>query len=387
MPERLLTLTACAALLTACGDPTPEPAPDAGGADAWAWELPEGFPEPRVPEDNPMSAVKVELGRRLFYDTRMSLDGTFSCGTCHLQELAFTDGRAQGLGVTGQLHPRSSMSLANVAYFATLNWANPNETALEHQALGPMFGTEPVELGLADREDELFATLGADPTYVDLFARAFPEADGAISVDTITKALAAFQRTLISGSSPFDRYVRGDSDALSESAVRGLDLFFGEQLECFHCHNGFTLADSVDHSGQAFVERPFHNTGLYNLDPLGSYPERNEGLFTHTGKLEDMGRFRAPSLRNIAVTAPYMHDGSIPDLDGVIDHYAAGGRTIAEGEYAGVGAENPNKSEFVTGFVLTDQERADLKAFLESLTDEAFLTDPRFSDPFEQDAE
>ncbi len=112
MSERTL-IVALAACLTACGNPTPEPAPDAGAPEEWVWELPEGFPEPRVPEDNPMSSVKVELGRRLFYDTRMSLDGSFACATCHLQELAFTDGRANGLGVTGQLHPRSSMSLAN----------------------------------------------------------------------------------------------------------------------------------------------------------------------------------------------------------------------------------------------------------------------------------
>ena len=334
-----------------------------------------------------MSEVKVELGRRLFYDTRMSLDGTFACATCHLQELAFTDGFDRPKGVTGQFHPRSSMSLGNVAYYATLNWANPNETTLEHQALGPMFGTEPAELGLADREDVLIDTLADDPLYPDLFRRSFPDTEDPISVDSITRALAAFERTLITGSAPFDAYVRGDSTAISESAKRGIDLYFGEELECFHCHGGFNLADSVDHTGQLIGSTPFHNTGLYNLDPLGSYPERNEGLFTHTGKLEDMGRYRAPSLRNIAVTAPYMHDGSVPDLDAVLDHYAAGGRTIDQGEYAGVGSENPNRSEFVNGFVLTEQDRADLKALLAAFTDESFLTDPRFSDPFPQEAD
>jgi cytochrome c peroxidase len=176
--------------------------------------------------------------------------------------------------------------------------------------------------------------------------------------------------------------VAGDEAALSASALRGQDLFFSEELECFHCHGGFNFSDSVATETTNIIEVMFHNTGLYNLGGTGDYPPENTGLHALTGVPTDMGRFRAPSLRNIAKTAPYMHDGSIATLDEVLDHYAAGGRTIEEGPFAGVGADNPYKSEFVTGFSLTPDERADLLAFLESLTDETFLTDPRFASPF-----
>jgi cytochrome c peroxidase len=233
---------------------------------------------------------------------------------------------------------------------------------------------------MGGREAELIARLEADADYKARFAAAFPEEGGAITLLGITRALAAFQRTLISGDSPYDRWQRGEGE-VSEAVKRGRELFFSERLECFHCHGGFNFADSVNHEGQVFPEAAFHNTGLYNLDALGSYPAGGEGVFEITGDLLDMGRFRAPTLRNIAVTAPYMHDGSIATLSGVIDHYARGGRKIEEGPSAGDGSMNPHKSEFVSGFIITEAERADLIAFLESLTDEAFLTDPALGPP------
>jgi cytochrome c peroxidase len=138
----------------------------------------------------------------------------------------------------------------------------------------------------------------------------------------------------------------------------------------------------VQHDGTVLVEVMFHNTGLYNIGGTGAYPPDNQGIYAFTHVDGDMGRFRAPTLRNIAKTAPYMHDGSIPDLDGVIDHYAAGGRTITSGPYAGVGSASPYKSELIKGFTLTTDERSDLRAFLESLTDDALLGDPAFADPW-----
>jgi cytochrome c peroxidase len=153
-------------------------------------------------------------------------------------------------------------------------------------------------------------------------------------------------------------------------------------LECHHCHTGFNFSDSTRHINTGFVSTPFHNTGLYNLDGQGSYPRGNTGVFELTGKENDMGRFRAPSLRNVALTAPYMHDGSVATLQEVINLYAAGGRNITEGEFAGDGRRNPHKSGFVSGFNISDQSKADLVAFLESLTDERFIQNPRFSDPF-----
>jgi cytochrome c peroxidase len=331
-----------------------------------------------------MTAAKVELGRYLFYDTRLSVNGRQSCASCHDQSKAFTDGKARAVGATGETHPRSSMSIVNIAYTPVLTWANPNMKRLERQALVPMFGEHPVELGLSGKETEALARLKAEERYHRLFPESFPGEAEPFTIDNVTKAIAAFERTLISGDSPYDRYLNGDKRAISLSAKRGEALFFSERLECFHCHGGFNFSQSVDHEGKAFAEIEFHNTGLYNLDGKGAFPKDNTGAYEITGRPEDMGKFRAPSLRNIAVTAPYMHDGSISTLEEVIDHYAAGGRTIRAGEYKGVGSASPHKSAFVKGFKLTAQEKRDLIAFLKSLTDEKFLRDPRFSDPWTQ---
>ena len=362
----------------ASGEPRALP----GDSGDWEWSLPPGVPTPRVPEDNPMSVARVELGRHLFYDVRLSENRTQSCATCHVQALAFTDGRARGVGSTGEVHPRGSMALGNVAYASTLTWANPNLVRLEDQALLPLFGEDPVELGMAGREEELMERLSGDPVYRALFVEAFPGEPSPVSVAGVTRALGAFQRSLISVDSPYDRLLRGDDNAVGPEVIRGEELFFSERLECFHCHGGPFFTSSVDYEGKGFPEVEFFNTGLYNVDGRGGYPEPNTGIHLFSGDDLDMGRFRAPTLRNIAVTAPYMHDGSIATLDEVIDHYAAGGRTVAEGPLAGQGHLSPHRSEFIVGFELTPGERADLLAFLESLTDSTFLTDPRFADPW-----
>jgi cytochrome c peroxidase len=348
----------------------------------YPWRLPRGFPKPVVPADNPMSIEKVELGRLLFYDRRLSKHQNFSCATCHRQEIAFTDDMPRSLGSTGQGHPRGAMSLANVAYASVLTWANPRMVSLEAQALVPMFGEHPIELGLAGREAEFLARLGAEPRYRELFPRVFPGETDPITTANVTKAIAAFERTLISGRSRYDRFVYDEErEALSAGEKRGMSLFFSERLACSHCHSGFAFADSTVEEGKP-GDVAFHNTGLYNLDGKGAFPEDNQGIFVFTGVASDMGRMKAPTLRNIAVTAPYMHDGTIDTLEEVIDHYAAGGRTIVSGEYAGVGATNPFKSEFVRGFVLTPEEKADLLGFLRALTDEDFLKGPAFADPW-----
>ena len=347
------------------------------------WQLPAWMPRPLEPRDNPTTSAKVELGQRLFYDTRLSVNRSRSCATCHRQELAFTDGLKVSPGALGHLTVRNSMSLANVAYSPVLTWSNPLLHTLELQVLVPLIGQQPIEMGMAGRDQELISRLSAEPIYPPLFERAFGKGGGAISLATVARALAAFQRTLISAHSPYDRYrYEGDIDALSDAAIRGEALFFSERLECHHCHGNFNLNDSVVHERNRVGEIAFHNTGLYNIDGQGAYPPDNIGLQEHTGRAEDMGRFKAPTLRNIAVTAPYMHDGSIASLDEVIDHYVAGGRSIAAGAYAGVGRDNPLKSSFIPGFTLTPQERADLLAFLRSLTDEQFLNDVRFADPW-----
>jgi cytochrome c peroxidase len=351
---------------------------------AFEWELPPDFPAPKVPEDNPMSAAKVELGRFLFYDTRLSANRTQSCATCHRQELGFTDGLARAVGSSGGVHPRSAMGLTNVAYQASLNWADPTVRRLENQARAPLFTETPiVELGLA--ENALLERLRDDERYPCMFARAFPNDDVPITVGNVTKALAAFQRTLISGNSAYDRYTRDSAQSdMSEAALNGALLFFSEKFDCFHCHGGFNFSSSADHEGVAFDQAVFFNNGLYNVDGNGAYPAPNTGLHAFSGEPDDMGRFKPPTLRNIAVTAPYMHDGSVPTLEGVLEHYAAGGRIVEGGELAGDGSENPFKSTFVRGFEMTGEERHQLLAFLRSLTDESFLAEPRFSSPFDE---
>jgi cytochrome c peroxidase len=350
---------------------------------SYEWNLPPGFPFPNVPNDNPMTAEKVKLGRYLFYDKRLSLNQTQSCSTCHRQELAFSDGKAHGVGSTGEIHPRSPMSLTNVAYTPVLTWANPNMRRLENQALVPMFGEHPSELGLVGKEEVLVQRMRETPQYQALFRSAFPGETDPFTIANITKALVSFERTLLSGDSPYDRYQRGDDpNAISESAKRGEALFFSEKTECFHCHGGFNFSGSLDYFEKGFAEVEFHNTGLYNVKGPTSYPDPNTGLYQFTNDEADVGRFRAPTLRNIAVTAPYMHDGSIQTLEEVIDHYAAGGRTIKSGPLAGVGADNPNKSEFIKRIDLTRQEKKDMVEFMRSLTDDDFLHNPELSNPW-----
>ncbi len=328
----------------------------------YKWKLPPGFPYPNVPSTNLMTAAKVELGRHLFYDRRLSLNQTQSCATCHQQARAFTDGKPRGVGSTGQHHPRGSMSLVNVAYNTVLTWANPNIRKLEEQALAPLFGDHPVELGLTGKEDLLLSRLQADPCYKSLFPAAFPEEANPFTIANLTRAIASFERTLLSGDSPYDAYRRGDDpDAISPAAKRGETLFFSERLECFHCHGGFNFTGTLDYLGKGIAEAEFHNNGL-SLDA---------GLFEFTRLEEDKGRFKAPTLRNIALTAPYMHDGRIKTLDAAIDHYRAGGDPA-----------NPNRSEFIKPFKLTTAEKADLLAFLESLTDPSIATNPQWSDPW-----
>jgi len=234
------------------------------------------------------------------------------------------------------------MSLVNIAYSTALTWSTPGVTRLEEQALVPMFGEHPVELGLREG-DGFLPMLRADTKYRSLFERAFPDEPDRFTIANVVKAIACFERSIVSARSPYDRYhFDRDDTAVSESAKRGEILFFSQKQACFRCHGGVNFGGGAE----------FHNTGLSAIDGT---------------------QFKAPTLRNIAITAPYMHDGSIATLDAVIDHYAAGGK---------VGHENPHKDPLVGGFHLMPEEQLDLIAFLQSLTDEAVLYDPRFASPW-----
>lgn len=351
-------------------------------------DLPAHFPAPpAAPANNPLTPAKAELGRHLFHDPRLSGNGTQSCATCHDQARAFTEPLATSVGSTGEVHPRNAQMLGNAVYNTTFNWANPEVREFELQHVTPITGTEPVELGVNDgNRAEMLARFRDDPQYQSLFAAAFPGEANPYTLDHIIRALASFSRTLLSYRAPIDRYFAGDEGALTESAQRGMALFNSDRLECNQCHGGFNFSDSTRVSGN---ERPiFHNTGLYNIlvspDGVGdNYPPGNQGLFDFTGAPGDRGFMRAPSLRNIALTAPYNHDGSVASLAEVLDNYARGGRLVTSPpERAGDGSNNNLRDGEIHGFTLTEQEKADLLAFFDSLTDQDFITDPRFANPF-----
>jgi cytochrome c peroxidase len=348
----------------------------------WAWTLPAGMPQPRVPADNPMSRGKVAIGHRLFYDVRLSGNETQSCSTCHRPELAFTDGRVTPVGSTGEPLPRNSPSLVDSAYHSTLTWANPALVTLEKQMEVPLFATHPVELGVNDKnKGAILNRLREDPWYAKRFPRVFRTAKRPITWTSVIRSIASFERSIVSANSKYDRYLRGKAK-LSPEERRGMDLFMGEEGECSHCHGSFLFDDQDTYVGSPRERPKFHNTGLYNVGETGEYPYPNRGLFEITGKPKDMGAFRAPSLRNVARTAPYMHDGSVATLKEVVDNYAAGGRDVTEGPYAGDGRKNPHKDPLISGIDLSEQDREDIVAFLTTLTEPDFSKNPRFADPF-----
>jgi len=344
------------------------------------------YPPLHVPADNPMSEQKAVLGRWLFYDRRLSVNGSVSCADCHRQAFAFADPRARSVGATGERTTRNAMTLTNVAYNGRYTWANDSLKTLEQQALVPLTSSHPLEMGIVEQEQPaMLARLRGDARYNALFRAAFPEETDPVSLRNVVRAISTFVRTLVSFEAPYDRFLRGDKAALTDDAQRGMTLFRSNELKCARCHDGINFRMTPGHrTSQADETVAYHNTGLYNLAGDGSYPASDRGLFEVTHVPADMGRFKAPTLRNVAVTAPYMHDGSIATLDAVIDHYAAGGRAIASGPDAGEGFRNPHKSQFVSGFQLTPGQRRELLAFLQSLTDQAFLTNPAFADPFHE---
>jgi cytochrome c peroxidase len=319
------------------------------------WHLPAGFPAPVVPANNPMSVAKVELGRYLFYDARLSANGTQSCGSCHRRERAFADGLAQAVGSTGEVHPRGSMSLANVAYEASLTWVNPKLRKLEDQALIPMYGDQPVELGL-DRSDGWLMMFQRDALYADMFREAFPGSGNPVTRENLVKAIASFERSIVSARSPYDRYrYGGEADAISAEAKRGEQLFQSGQLGCSSCHRGFNFSGAVVTTRTPAPRIEFHNI-LLDLPPVLSNPARDARAFDRTVATL---RFKAPTLRNITMTAPYMHDGSVETLEDAMAHGAGGKR-----------------------LTLSDADRRDLLAFLESLTDKAMILDMRYENPW-----
>lgn len=305
------------------------------GAEDYQWKLPRGFPRPAVPADNPMSEAKVALGQRLFFDTRLSITGRHSCASCHDPARAFSDGRKVAMGALGDALPHNAMALVNIAYNISFGWAQPEVRSLEQQMLQPLLSEHPVELGLAGRESEVVRMLATDPEYRDQFAAVFPDQESPVSFQNVVYAIAAFERTLISSDSAFDRHVfGGDHSAMTPEARRGMTLFFSERTGCSGCHSGFNFSGNW-------------------RDAEG---ETGPATFTRNGT--SSRPIRVPTLRNIALTAPYMHDGRFNTLEEVLDHYA--------------NVSVPEEPQ-LKRLQLTSSERRELIAFLESLSDPSFI--------------
>lgn len=301
--------------------------------------LPHGFPEPDFPEDNALTQARVQLGKKLFYDPILSRDSTVSCNSCHVQELAFAHDVAISPGIEGRLGFRNAPTLVNLAYAKAVN-KDGGVVKLDIQAVVPMEDEEEMDFQgiLAARRMQQI------PEYVDLCQKAYGDEP---STYIISRALASFIRTMVSGNALYDQYLEGKA-ALSESALRGKELFFSDRLQCSSCHSGFN-----------FTDNSFQHNGLYKT-------HEDLGRMRITHQPEDEGKFRVPTLRNVALTAPYMHDGSLATLHDVLEHYNSGG------------VEHPNKSDKIRPLHLTEREKLDIIEFLHTLTDSSFLVDPAF---------
>lgn len=318
-------------------------------------EIPQLFSDhiiaPVIPNDNPQTVEGVALGKKLFFDTILSADGTQSCFSCHSPENAFTDNTATSNGVDGNFGTRNSMPLFNLAwnYNERFTW-DGKELSLERQALEPV--QNPIELH--SNWDDVVDRLQLHSAYPKLFQKAFNT--NTITKALVAKAIAQFERTLISANSKFDKYTLGET-SLTVQELNGLDLFLREDKgDCFHCHGS--------PNNPLWTDNAFHNNGL-------DATFTDLGLGGVTGDPNDNGKFRTPSLRNLAFTAPYMHDGRFATIDAVINHYS-------EGLQNSTTIDPLMKKVDEGGVQLTLQEKADLKAFLLTLTDTSFTTNPNF---------
>ena len=314
---------------------------------------PDGFPTLEIPADNPMTVEGVELGRMLFYDPILSADNSQSCASCHAPDFSFTDnGRQFSIGIDGTVGTRNSMAVINAGWMPSLFW-DGRRSSLEDQALEPV--PNPIEMHQSWADAA--AKLSVHEEYPDLFFKAF----GSREIDStlVVKAISQFERTLISSNSKWDRYLRGEAQ-LTQSESKGFEIFFTEKGDCFHCHATILFTDNL-----------FHNNGLDSVFT-------DKGLFDVTGNSLDLGKFKTPTLRNIELTAPYMHDGRFSTLGEVVDfysHHVTYSETI-----------DPLMKEVQQGGVqLTDDEKFHLISFLKTLTDTTFVNNPDYANPFDQE--
>ncbi len=325
-------------------------------------------------------SVKIELGRYLFFDRRLSVNNTRSCATCHNPQFAFTDGYKRSLGVYADLHQRNTQPLFNLSYLKYFTAADSTLHSPLQQMDNPLLSDHPAEMGVKGNEEKILQKIKGDEYYRQLFVDVTSE----ISWTNIKSFINLFINSLRSYNSPYDKFIKGDSTALNASQKKGLQLFFSDELKCASCHGGFNFSTpSVTDEKNDTVF--YFNTGLYNIDGKGAYPAYDEGLYQLTKSKPDMGKFRVPSLRNLSFTAPFFHDGSASTLTEVIDSYANGGRKIEEGINKGDGSKNPLKNPFIKGFSITQEDKINLISFLESLSDSTFINNAAYQNPFSGD--
>ena len=344
-----------------CGQPNDELIVADYSPQPYNLQYPSRFPQPAIPADNPLTVSGIELGRRLFYDPILSRDSTMSCASCHNQQLSFADGSNLSIGIRGLPGTRSSMPLINLAFNVKGFFWDGRAATLEEQALLPIED----HLEMDDTWENVAAKLRRHPTYPAYFRQAFGiERKSEITPELAVKAIAQFERTLVSFNSRFDRIVWDQQGWPTDAEQRGRDLFFVEFASPTQDHPGCSHC----HGSSLFTENNYFNNGITFVNDLADFPDKGRGGFN--GNIFDNGKFRTPTLRNIALTAPYMHDGRFATLEEVLDHYATGGHGVI------------NEDANIQPFSLTQRDKEDLIAFLNMLTDTAFINNPAFSNPF-----
>lgn len=314
--------------------------------------------------------LEKEFGHRLFFDVRLSINGTKSCATCHDPRLAFTDGYRRSMGAFADQHRHNAPSLINLSTYRSLNWNAPYLTNLTEHMDAPLFGTSPLEMGAATESKQIISLLENDEIYKRMYQQLYGSFDEQVW-DKSKQAIAAFIQTLEFRNSAYDRFVKGDATAMSEEAMQGMKLFFSDRAKCGKCHGGIDFNEAQN---EQKVFSDFFNVGLY-----ARYPATDKGLSEITLSDEDEGKFRTPSLRNVTLTAPYMHDGSVSTLEKCLQIFNQGGRIS---EWSGDGSRHPAKSNHIQPLGLSAVEQKNLLLFLESLTDTSYLGNPQFTNPF-----